>query len=102
MDEAIKTLLDEFEENAALVELTKEQFKQDAKRLSDKLNKEKSEHEQMIDTFKKYDTIESKIIKFNVGGKLFSTTRSTLIRKIKDKETGNFHQPNIFEGNTKL
>ena len=98
MAETLNEMLDEFKKDAALVEKTEAQIKQKAARLSDKLNKDKSDNDTIMDKFKQYEKIESKIIKLNVGGTLFSTMRSTLIKKIKDKETGNFHQPNIFEG----
>ena len=102
MDETLKGLLDELEENAALVEIANVKYKQVAKKLFEKLNKEKSYNEKMMDKFKKHDKIESKIINLNVGGKLFSTTRSTLLKKIKDRNTGELCQPSIFEGNKRL
>ena len=80
------------------MEKTEAQIKKKAESLSDKLTKDKNDNDTIMDKFKKYEKIESKIVKLNVGGTLFSTMRSTLIKKIKDKETGNFHQPNIFEG----
>ena len=98
MAETLNEMLDEFKKDAALVEKTEAQIKQKAERLSDKLNKDKSDNDTIMDKFKKYEKIESKIIKLNVGGTLFSTMRSTLIKKIKDKDTEKFHQPNIFEG----
>lgn len=98
MTETFNDLLEDFEKKAVLVEKVDAEIKKSAKKLSDSLKKEKNDNDKIMDKFKKFETIESKIIKLNVGGTLFSTMRSTLIKKIKDEETGNFYQPSIFEG----
>ena len=98
MSETLNSLVKDFEEKSVLVEKSDAEIKSRAKKLSDKLNKEKNENDKIMDKFQKYEKIESKIIKLNVGGTLFSTMRPTLIKKIKDEKTGNFYQPSIFEG----
>ena len=98
MTETLNDLLEDFEKKAVLVEKVDAEIKKSAKKLSDSLKKEKNDNDKIMDKFKKFETIESKIVKLNVGGTLFSTMRSTLIKKIKDEETGNFYQPSIFEG----
>lgn len=98
MSETLDDLLEDFEKKALLVEKVDAVIKMSAKKLSDRLKKQKNENDKIMDKFKKFETIDSKIIKLNVGGTLFSTMRSTLIKKIKDEKTGNFYQPSIFEG----
>jgi len=98
MSESLSALQKEFENNCELTEKNSSETRKKSKELNDKLNKEKKENDQVLHLFKKYKPIDTNIIKLNVGGTLFSTLKSTLIKKIRDHSMGDFYQPSIFEG----
>ncbi|RMZ97913.1 hypothetical protein BpHYR1_020380, partial [Brachionus plicatilis] len=52
-----------------------------ANKMVNKVKDEETNNDNMIKQFKKYETIESDIVKLNVGGTMFSTLKSTLTKK---------------------
>ncbi|RNA15584.1 BTB POZ domain-containing KCTD21 [Brachionus plicatilis] len=68
----------------------------DANKMVNKVKDEETNNDNMIKQFKKYETIESDIVKLNVGGTMFSTLKTTLTKKIEDKD-GKLYLPNMFE-----
>jgi hypothetical protein len=48
---------------------------------------------------KKLSTGESDIVKFNVGGKIFSTFVSTLTKKIKKNNSDEYCEPHLLSSN---
>jgi len=98
MPESLSCLQKEFENKCELTQKNASETRKRSEELNDKLNKEKKENDQVLDLFKKYKSIDSNIIKLNVGGTLFSTLKSTLTKKIRDHSTKDFYQPSIFEG----
>lgn len=89
MSETLTMLIQEFEKNCNMADKCSAETKKATKELMETLNKEKSANDQVMEKFKKYKPIDTKIVKLNVGGTTFSTLKSTLVKKIKD-ESGDF------------
>ncbi|CAF0762888.1 unnamed protein product [Brachionus calyciflorus] len=96
MAETIEELLISFEQKLSIINDDFDILKKTAKNLTEKIKDGKKNNENMIEQFKKYEVVESDIIKLNVGGNLFSSLKSTLIKQIKNKN-GELYPPNMFE-----
>ncbi|CAF0926348.1 unnamed protein product [Brachionus calyciflorus] len=96
MSDKFKELLGSFEQKLNILNDDCSIVQKAAQELIVNVNDEKQTNENMIKTFKKFETIDSDIVKLNVGGTLFSTLRSTLTKQIKDKN-GKMYSPNMFE-----
>lgn len=65
------------------------------KSIIDAVKKEKENNDNIVKSLKKFEPIESDIVKLNIGGSLFSTFKSTLTKQLTDKN-GNLYSPNLF------
>lgn len=64
---------------------------------------QKQDYDKIQEMVKKLNYGDSDIIKFNVGGKIFSTYISTLTKKIPKMENPDeFYEPHLLEGNLSL
>ena len=96
MNVTLKELIENFDEKMKSLSDDLVALKKVAESLVEKVGEEKKSNENMVKQFKKYETIESDIIKLNIGGCLFSSLKSTLTKKIKN-EDGELYMPNMFE-----
>ncbi|CAF0815814.1 unnamed protein product [Brachionus calyciflorus] len=96
MSDKFKELLGSFEQKLNILNDDCSIVQKAAQELIVNIMDEKQTNENMIKTFKKFETIDSDIVKLNVGGTLFSTLRSTLTKQIKDTN-GKMYSPNMFE-----
>lgn len=96
-NETIDTILESLEEKIDEETKNLAEMKKSAQKMVDRLKKEKDYNEKILDIFKKYQPIDSEIVKLNVGGTLFSTLKSTLTKKIKNPKTCEFYKDSIFE-----
>jgi hypothetical protein len=82
------------------IEKLKEEF-DEITELSNSMNKfllkEKDDIEKMNKMAQKYETVDSDIIKLNVGGTYFSTLKSTLEKKIKKQNENGFYDPHLLQ-----
>ncbi|CAF0782672.1 unnamed protein product [Brachionus calyciflorus] len=97
MNESLNEAFNSFEDKLNIMNEDFSTMKKTAQSLIDRVKTEKENNQKMIDTFKKFESIESDIVRLNVGGQLFSTLKSTLTKKIKN-ESGQFYSPTMFEG----
>lgn len=95
-ENSLDELLNSFEDKLNLVNDDFNVVKSTARSLVEKVKTENTNNQNMIATFKKFETIQSDIVRLNVGGTPFSTLKSTLIKKVKN-ESGQFYGPNLFE-----
>ncbi|RNA04959.1 BTB POZ domain-containing KCTD3-like [Brachionus plicatilis] len=95
-EQNLKEYLNSFENNSKTLDNHFENLMETIKKLMKKAQDEESNNNNMVKQFKKYETIESDIVKLNVGGTMFSTLKSTLTKKIEDKD-GKLYLPNMFE-----
>lgn len=70
--------------------------------LFDNMNKllvqKDDENEKMLKSLSNHVPIESEIVKFNVGGTIFSTYRSTLTKRIKKFNSEEYYDPHLLNG----
>jgi hypothetical protein len=64
---------------------------------------EKEEHSKMVEMMKVFTINDSDIVKFNVGGKIFSTLGVSInkrIRRMESDDPNDFYEPNLLQGLT--
>ena len=70
--------------------------------LYDNMNKcllqKEEENEKMLKTLANHSPIDTEIVKFNVGGTIFSTYRSTLTKRIKKFNSEEYYDPHLLNG----
>jgi hypothetical protein len=60
---------------------------------------QKETNDKLISMMKTYPSIDSEILKFNIGGKIFSTYKSTVTKRIKlPNNNEEYYPPNLLEG----
>lgn len=96
MSDSFNEVLNSFEDKLSLLNDDFVALKKSGRSLVEKVISEKEQNQKMIESFKKFESIQSDIVRLNVGGQLFSTLKSTLTKKIKN-ESGQFYNPNLFE-----
>lgn len=62
------------------------------------LTQKDEENEKLLKSLANYIPIESEIVKFNVGGTIFSTYRSTLTKRIKKFNSEEYYDPHLLNG----
>jgi hypothetical protein len=70
--------------------------------LFDNMNKfliqKDDENEKLLKSLALHSPIENEIVKFNVGGTIFSTYRSTLTKRIKKFNSDEYYDPHLLNG----
>ena len=74
------------------------EFKKTFENLQKYLAQQQEQNEKLTTMMKNYSVNDSDIVKFNVGGKIFSTYKTTLTKRIKKPESEEFYDPNLLEG----
>ncbi|RNA20088.1 BTB POZ domain-containing KCTD21 [Brachionus plicatilis] len=95
-NQSLSTIKESFVDKIEIIKNDFECLINSANKMVNKVKDEETNNDNMIKQFKKYETIESDIVKLNVGGTMFSTLKSTLTKKIEDKD-GKLYLPNMFE-----
>lgn len=98
MDESFYELLKDFEDKINFINENFESLKKTTRSMINKLRIEKDKNSKIIESFRKFEPLDSEIVSFNVGGTLFSTLKSTIIKKIKNSATGEAYKPHVLEG----
>ena len=74
----------------------------DVKELILKIHKyllnQKESNEKLMSMMKNYQIVESDIVKFNIGGRVFFTYKSTVTKRIKKPNSDDYYPPNLLEG----
>ena len=65
--------------------------------IKEKLENQKEKVDKIKNEAKKYETNDSGIIKFNVGGTYFSTSKSTLDKKIKKANLSEYYETHLLQ-----
>lgn len=98
MDKSLQEMISSFQRKSH--ELAETQI--EIKDLLDTFNSfflnQQREVEKIQTMVKRVNTGDSDIVKFNVGGKIFSTYISTLKKKIKKPDSDDFYDPHLLEG----
>lgn len=81
------------------------EFKRTFEQIQKYLSQQQEQNEKLTCMMKNYNIVDSEIVKFNVGGKIFSTYKSTLTKRIKKQDSSGgggeceeYYEPNLLEG----
>ena len=103
MEKNVRELFDDLSKKVNEVNLLKDA----SENLIKKLDKEKKDHEKLVEMMRNYpigEDNENDIVCFNVGGQVFATFKSTLNKKIKKIDANNsnddeeYYDPNLLHG----
>lgn len=98
MDKTLQEMIASFQRKTSEIA----EAQSDVKEILDTLNtffiNQQQDYEKINQMIKKLNIGDSDIVKFNVGGKIFSTYISTLTRKIKKHNSDEFYEPHLLQG----
>ena len=74
------------------------EFKRTFENIQKYLAQQQEQNEKLTSMMKNYALVDSDIVKFNVGGKIFSTYKTTVTKRIKKPDSDEYYEPNLLEG----
>ena len=96
MDDKFQAMIKELESKTKLANNV--DLKNILTKISQLFQEKKAENENLVSVLNSYKTFDADIVKLNIGGKIFSTYKATLCKKIKNAISPNlFYDPHLLQ-----
>ena len=104
----ISSMIEDYKRKKLLLQEDMEYLLKICDNITELLEKKEEQMHKMIDTMARYPKVEDEIVRFNVGGTVFATSRSNITKRIKKKtptenngtkvDNDQFYEPHMLEG----